>query len=129
MTPPKRTYYSKFVFSLKAIIPDLEEDVRLVKDDLAKNGHEVTEEQILSAWVMFQLERYLYLNIQSQGQHADTYRLLALIGRSFFHKQPMARELLLSQIRPTLTFRESVPYTDRICMAEIRLPDLHLKFL
>jgi len=129
MIPPKRTYYSKFVFSLKAILPDLEDDVRLVKEDLAKQGHRVTDEQIISAWVMFQLERHLYLHLRCQGQHAETYRLLAIIGTPFFYRHESARELLLAQIRPTLTHHESVPYTDRVCSVEIRLPDLQLNFL
>lgn len=129
MTTRRPTYYSKFVFSLKAILPDLEEDARQVKDDLAKKGQVVEEEAIIIAWVLYQLERHLYLHLQSQGQHANTNRLLLLIGQPFFYRHVAARELLLSQIRPTLTHRGSMPYSDLVCKAEIRLPDLRLDFL
>jgi hypothetical protein len=129
MTPPKRTYYSKFVFSLKAILPDLEDDAAQVKEELANKGQEIDEESIIIAWVMFQLERHLYLHLQLEGQHANTHRLQSLIGNAFFYRHEVARDLLLSQIRPTLSREGSVVYLDRLCNAEIRLPDLRLNFL
>lgn len=129
MTPPKRNYYSKFVFSLKAILPELEEDALQVKEDLASKGTKVDQEEIIIAWVLYQLERHLYLHLQLQGQHAATHRLQSLIGNAYFHRHEVERDLLLSQIRPILSREGEVAYLDRTCNAEIRLPDLRLNFL
>lgn len=129
MTPTPRTFFTKFVFSLKVIIPDLESDALIVKENLAKNGHVVSIEDIYTSWVMFQLERHLFLTIETEGQYLDAQRLFRLIDKRFFHQHATARDLLLAQIRPALTYRETVPYTERICKVEIRHPDLHLHFL
>lgn len=129
MTPSKRTYHTKFVFTLKAILPDLEGDARLVREDLAKQGYKVSEGEVLMAWVIYLLERHLFLHLEMNADHARAQNLIRLIGPRFFHQHPHARDLLLAQIRPVLTHRESVPYTDRICRPLVRLPDLQLHFL
>lgn len=125
----RRTYHTKFIFSLASILPDLEGEVQSVQVQLVSQGVTVDEESIVALWVGYQLERHLYLNMEMDGQRASLLRFSHLIDPRFLHHNVLARVLLLDQVRPVLTYGEKVPYTDRICRVEVRLPDLHLYFL
>lgn len=129
MPPKTKTFYSGFIFSLAPILPDLEPIVADVMKDLSSKDIEVTEEDLVTAWTMHQLERHAHLALEYNAQKERTRHLTMLIDRRFFESQPAARDQLLSQVLPVLTHRESIPYTDRICRVWTRLPDLHMQFL
>lgn len=125
----RKTYHTKFIFSIASILPDLEPDVQAVREALASQGVSADEELLVAAWVTYQLERHLFLNIQAGEQRGLVLEFNHLIDPRFFHSNVVARDLMLSQMRPVLTHRETVPYTDRICLVQVRLPDVDLYFL
>ncbi len=125
----QKTFYHKFVFSIRPIYDDLVDTLQGVQLDLAFRGQEVDLDDLICAWVMYQLERHLYLNIEVSGQRARSLEVAARLDPRFFHTHPQLRDQLLSQVRPALTYRESVPYTERICQIQIRQHDLLMHFL
>ena len=129
MTPKQKTYHNQFVFSLAPILPDLESDVRRLQKELAGQGHSFSHDDLVATWVMYQLERHLHLTLEFSDQRAMAQRLAWAVDEPFFHNHAVPRDLLISQILPLLTHRETVPYTDRICRVSTRLPDLHIRFL
>lgn len=123
------TYYTKFVFTLKAILPDLEDDVRVAQLDLARRGTDVDSLLIVAAWVVHQLERYLYLTLEMSDSRVQLMDLSDQLGDRFLRSNPDARDLLFQQITPALTVGESIPYTDRICRVIFHHLDMTLYFL
>lgn len=126
---PSHTYYTKFVFTLKAILPDLEDDVRVAQLDLARRGTDVDSLLIVAAWVVHQLERYLYLTLEMSDSRVQLMDLSDQLGDRFLRSNPDARDLLFQQITPALTVGESIPYTDRICRVIFHHLDMTLYFL
>ena len=117
------------MFSLAPILPDLHEDARKVTRELERAGIKVTVSQVIITWVMFQLERYLYLNLEMSPQRIDAHRLSILLPAAFLHSHMDLRDLLIAQIQPVLIRGKESPYTERFCRVEIRLPDLQMHFL
>lgn len=131
MTPTTPlAFHTRFVFSLAPILPDLQDDARSVAKQLSRDASEtVTTEDVLIAWVMFQLERHLFLNLEMSPQRIRAHRLTLHIPPPFLHNFAEQRDLLIAQIQPVLLRGHESPYTERFCRVEIRLPDLKLYFL
>lgn len=130
MTPPaNRTYHTKFVFSLAPILPDLEDDARTIARNLRASAVDVKVNEIIEAWVMYQLERHLHLNLEMSPQRVEAHQLSRLLPASFLQNHIPLRDLLIGQIEPVLVRSGQCPYVERYCRVEIRLPDLRLNFL
>lgn len=124
-----RTFYNSFVFSLAPILPDLEASVSSALTELSTQPFKATEGDLVTAWVIYQLERHAHLALEYNAILEIARHLTLMTDKRFFEGNSAARDLLLSQVLPVLTCRESIPYTDRICRLWTRLPDLHLQFL
>lgn len=131
MTPTNRTsFYSQFVFSLTPLLDYIwtaAEDVAL--EVTQRRATEISAKQVIAAWVVYQLERHLYLSLEVDTGVLRAMQLLPEIPRSFLDNNHIARDVLLSQIQPLLTRGDSIPYIERMCRVTIRLPDLTLRFL
>ncbi len=127
MHPP--AYHAKFVFSLAPILPDLRAEAKALSEELARRGQTATADQIVVAWVMFQLERHLYLHLEMAPQRVEAHRLTLFLPASFLQSHHGARDLLISQIMPVLSRDGTIPYTERYCRVEVRLPDMWMHFL
>lgn len=128
MTPP-RTFATKFVFSLLPIHDQLIDSLKTVQLDLELRGCEVVLDDLLAAWVMYQLERHLYITIQMEGQRIRVAELSHWLDGPFKYLHPELRDILFQQIRPVLTHRETIPYTERTCKVLVRHYDLTMHFL
>lgn len=84
---------------------------------------------IVSAWVVHQLERYLYLTLEMSESRVQLMHLSEQLGERFLRSNQHARDLLFQQITPALTVGESIPYTDRICRVIFHHVDMTLYFL
>lgn len=130
MTPKHRpAYHTRFVFSLAPILPQLQPEALELSEQLTRRGHTASAEQIIVAWVMFQLERHLYLNLEMAPQRIEAHRLTLFIPPTFLQNHHDVRDLLISQIWPVLSRDGNTPYTERYCRVEVRLPDMWMHFL
>ncbi len=124
-----KTFSNGFIFTLLPILDDLEPEVSGVYKELHLLDYPFTESDVVTTWVMYQLERHAHLTLEFNAQKEAAQLITSLTDKRFFDSQIAARDQLLSQVLPALTCRESIPYTERICRVWTRLPDLHLQFL
>lgn len=124
-----RRFSSGFIFSLSPILSDLEQEVKATHTELDLLDFEVTDEDLITTWAMYQLERHAHLALEYNAHKEIAGYITSLIGKRFYDSQIPARDLLLSQVLPVLSLNGEVPYTERICRVWTRLPDLHLQFL
>lgn len=129
MTRKPHHYYSRFVFSLAPVLPEINEGARELKRHTPQGLEKIPEDKIVSAWVMFQLERHLYLNLEINPQRSESLLLTNLLPPGYLQGYLPQRDLLIGQIQPVLLRGEVIPYLERYCRVEIQGPDMQLQFL
>lgn len=131
MTPTNRTsFYSQFVFSLTPFLDYLwPEAENIALEVTQRRATEISAAQVVAAWVVYQIERHLFLSLEMNEVVIESLQLAPEIPRSFLDNQRLSRDMLLSQVEPVLTRGDTIPYIERMCRVTIRLPDLILRFL